>query len=225
MIFYKIQILFSVCLGTFFQAQQTSTPKIFHNEYEKKEYSYDHHLKAKIYEIDGEKVVVMDEMEIQSKPKFNNQLDKNYYYFLNKKLIRVYPLFLTALQQYRDLQGEINDLQGSEKRKYIRNKQNELAQQYESQLRDLTISEGQIFAKLMCRATGETVFEIIKELRGSFNAFIWNLKGNIANVDLKKCYNPRKNRDDEYIESLLSSNWRLGHIKTYKGYQTYTVRD
>ncbi|WP_346985295.1 DUF4294 domain-containing protein [Chryseobacterium sp. POE27] len=68
-------------------------------------YFYDERQKAKIYEINGETVVVMDELILLNKPKFNNQLDRNYYYFLNKKLYRVYPLFVTALQQYRDIQG------------------------------------------------------------------------------------------------------------------------
>ena len=224
MIFYKIQILFFICLGIFSYAQDSLTYKKLRDEYGK-EYYYDHLLKARVYMINGEKVVIMDEMEIQTKPKFNNHLDKNYYNFLNKKLNRVYPLFLTALQQYRNLQKEITNMQGSEKRQYIKVKQNELALQYESQLRDLTTSEGQVFAKLMCRATGKTIFEIIKELKGGFNALIWNIKGNIAEVDIKKGYNPRKNRDDEYIESLLISNWQLGHIKPYDGYQRYTPRN
>ncbi len=224
MIFYKIQILFFICWGIFSYSQDSLTYKKLCDEYGK-EYYYDHLLKAKVYMINGEKVVIMDEMEIQTKPKFNNQLDKNYYNFLNKKLSRVYPLFLTALQQYRNLQKEITNMRGSEKRQYIKAKQNELALQYESQLKDLTTSEGQVFAKLMCRATGKTIFEIIKELKGGFNAFIWNIKGNIAEVDIKRGYNPRKNRDDEYIESLLVSNWQLGYIKPYDGYQKYTPKN
>ena len=115
MIFYKIQILFFICWGIFSYSQDSLTYKKLRNEYGK-EYYYDHLLKAKVYMINGEKVVIMDEMEIQTKPKFNNQLDKNYYNFLNKKLSRVYPLFLTALQQYRNLQKEITNMRGSEKR-------------------------------------------------------------------------------------------------------------
>lgn len=223
MIFYKLQGIFWICLGFFLQAQHTTTPQMRKDEYGK-DYYYDHTLKAKVYEIDGERLVIMDELEILPKPKFNNQLDRNYYYFLNKRLARVYPLFLTALEQYRTLQAEIETMSGNERRKHIKTKQNELALQYENKLRDLTPSEGQIFAKLMCRATGKTVFEIIKELRGGFNAFLWNVKGNLADIELKKGYNPHKNRDDEYIETLLISNWRLGYIKPYQGYEKYTPR-
>lgn len=187
-------------------------------------YYYDAAQKAKIYEINGETVVVLDELILTSKPDFNNQLDRNYYFFLNKKLNRVYPLFLTALQQYRDLQVELASMDGSEKRKFAKQKQAELATEYETKLRDLTTSEGQVFAKLMNRATGKTVFEIIKELRGGFSAFWWNVKGNIADVDLKEPYDPHENRVDAFVENLLQSNWNLGYLQPYEGYQDFKVR-
>lgn len=186
-------------------------------------YYYDESQKARIYEINGETVVAMDELVLINKPKFNNQLDKNYYYFLNKKLYRVYPLFVTALQQYRDIQKEMTDLDSKAKRKYVRDRQSMLADQYEKQLRDLTTTEGQVFAKLMNRATGQSVYEIIKELRGGFNAFWWNLKGKMADIDLKDRYNPRKNRTDEFLESLLQSNWNSGYLQPYPGASEFKV--
>ena len=125
-------------------------------------YYYDESQKARIYEINGENVVVMDELILLNKPRFNNSLDQNYYYFLNKKLNRVYPLFLTALEQYQDIQAELSNLDKGDQRKYVNDRQKDLANQYETQLRDLTTSEGRVFAKLMNRATGKTVYEIIK---------------------------------------------------------------
>ncbi|UFH32381.1 DUF4294 domain-containing protein [Chryseobacterium sp. C-71] len=186
-------------------------------------YYYDERQKAKIYEINGETVVVMDELVLLNKPKFNNQLDKNYYFFLNKKLYRVYPLFLTALQQYRDIQVEMKIMDTAAKRKYIKDRQNMLADQYEKQLRDLTTTEGQVFAKLMNRATGKNVFEIIKEMRGGWSAFWWNVKGKLADIDLKDRYNPHKNRTDEFLESLLQSNWNSGYLQPYPGARDFKV--
>lgn len=187
-------------------------------------YYYDTRQKAKIYEINGETVVVMDELVLQKKPIFNNQLDKNYYYFINKKLNRVYPLFLTALQQYRDLNTITSSMEDGEKRRFLRQKQEELADQYEAQLRDLTTTEGQVFAKLMNRATGKTVYEIIRELRGGWSAFWWNVKGKAADIELKREYNPRLYREDEFLESLLQSNWNVGYLMPYPGYQDFKVK-
>lgn len=187
-------------------------------------YYYDEAQKAKVFEINGETVVVLDELIMLNKPKFNNALDRNYYYFLNKKLNRVYPLFLVALQQYRDLQATIIKYEGKERRQYIKQKQGELATEYEAKLRDLTTSEGQVFAKLMHRATGKTVYEIIKELRGGWSAFWWNVKGNAVDISLKEPYDPHQYRADQFIENLLQSNWNLGYLRPYEGYQEFKVK-
>ncbi|WP_144282845.1 DUF4294 domain-containing protein [Chryseobacterium echinoideorum] len=230
--FHKIAFLFLIFLGVHIFGQQDSViakplDQYPQDQLQKDEfgnlYYYDERQKAKIYEINGETVVVMDELTLLNKPRFNNQLDKNYYYFLNKKLYRVYPLFLTALQQYRDIKVEMDDMDTAAKRKYVRDRQNMLADQYEKQLRDLTTTEGQIFAKLMNRATGKNVFEIIKELRGGWSAFWWNLKGKMADIDLKDQYNPHRNRTDEYLESLLQSNWNSGYLEPYPGAKDFRV--
>lgn len=186
-------------------------------------YYYDAKQQARIYEIDGEVIVVMDELYLKAKPKFNNHLDRNFYVFLNKKLNRVYPLFIKALEQYSTLNEKISRLEGAEKRKYSRQMQEELANQYEAQLRDLTTTEGQIFAKLMHRATGKTVYEIIKEMRGGWSAFWWNIKGNAADVDIKSVYDPYRNREDMFVESLLQSHWNYGLYEPYPGHKDFKV--
>ena len=71
MIFYKIQILFFIYWGISSYSQDSLTYKKLRDEYGK-EYYYDYLLKAKVYMINGEKIVIMDEMEIQTKTKFNN---------------------------------------------------------------------------------------------------------------------------------------------------------
>ena len=76
----------------------------------------------------------------------------------------------------------------------------------------------------MNRATGKTVYEIIKELRGGWSAFWWNVKGNIADVSIKQPYDPHTDRSDEFIESLLQTNWNSGYLKPYPGYQNFKVK-
>lgn len=187
------------------------------------EYFYDEVQKAKIYKINGEQVIVLDELTLRANPHFNNQLDRNYYFFLNKKLNRVYPLFLDALEQYNSIKSESANMKSAERNRYIKQRQTELAASYEKQLRELTTTEGQVFAKLMNRATGKTVYDIIKELRGGWSAFWWNVKGNIADVSLKTPYDPHRFRDDLFIESLLQSNWNLGYLQPYPGANNFKV--
>lgn len=231
--FNKLILLFLLFFGMHAHAQNELTtlkpisqypPELLKTDEFGVKYYYDQSQKARIYEINGENVVVMDELILLNKPKFNNQLDQTYYYFLNKKLNRVYPLFLTALEQYEDIQQEMHNLDRNSQRKYVNDRQKELANQYELQLRDLTTTEGRVFAKLMNRATGKTVYDIIRELRGGWSAFWWNVKGNIADVSIKEPYDPHTNRSDEFIESLLQSNWNSGYLQPYPGYLTFKVK-
>lgn len=232
MIFDKLIPILFLFIGAFcFSQQDTIQVKSFDDIPKSKlqkdeygnEYYYDEVQKAKIYKINGEQVIVMDELTLRANPHFNNQLDRNFYFFLNKKLNRVYPLFLDALEQYRAIQKESANMKGAERSRYMKQRQTELAASYEKQLRALTTTEGQVFAKLMSRATGKTVYEIIKELRGGWSAFWWNVKGNIADVSLKTPYDPHKYRDDLFIESLLQSNWNLGYLQPYPGANEYKV--
>ena len=232
MIFDKLIPILFLFIGVYcFSQQDTIQVKSFDDIPKSKlqkdeygnEYYYDEVQKAKIYKINGEQVIVMDELTLRANPHFNNQLDRNFYFFLNKKLNRVYPLFLDALEQYRAIQQESANMKGAERSRYMKQRQTELAASYEKQLRALTTTEGQVFAKLMSRATGKTVYEIIKELRGGWSAFWWNVKGNIADVSLKTPYDPHKYRDDLFIESLLQSNWNLGYLQPYPGANEYKV--
>lgn len=229
---YKLISIFVVFLGFFGKAQDSIIAKplsqypqelIKTDEFGQK-YYYDERQKAKIYEINGETVIVMDELLLVKNPRFNNQLDRNYYYFLNKKLNRVYPLFLKALDEYRDIKADSEKLQNEDRRKYTRNRQNQLADQFESQLKELTTTEGQVFVKLMNRATGKTVFEITRELRGGWSAFWWNVKGNVFDIDIKEPYDPHKNRTDLFLESLLQSNWNYGYLQPYPGASEYRIK-
>ena len=233
MIFNKIFLLFVLFFGLCLNAQVTIErvkpiseypPELLKTDQFGNKYYYDASQKARIYEIDGENVVVMDELILRNKPKFNNQLDQNYYFFLNKKLNRVYPLFLTALEQYEDIQAELNQMDKNSQKKYVSERQKKLADEYEMQLRDLTTTEGRVFAKLMNRATGKTVYDIIRELRGGWSAFWWNVKGNIADVSIKQPYDPHTDRCDEFIESLLQHNWNSGYLQPYPGYLSFKVK-
>ena len=104
--FNKFLLISSIFMSTIFNAQnsgieiktlsQYPVDKIKTDDFGEK-YYYDEAQKARIYEVKGETVIVMDELIMIGRPQFNNQLDKNYYSFLNKKLNRVYPLFLIAL--------------------------------------------------------------------------------------------------------------------------------
>ena len=76
----------------------------------------------------------------------------------------------------------------------------------------------------MHRATGKTVYEIIKELRGNWSAFLVECKGNIADVDIKEPYDPHANRQDAFCR-ISCSNWNLGYLQPYEGYRDFKTKN
>jgi hypothetical protein len=152
-------------------------------------------------------------IQVHGMPKFNNDLDKNQYKWLEKKVFKVYPYFIIALKQYNNLHDSLNlNLNSSSFRKYVKNRQKKLSEEYEDKLKALTQTEGKIFSKLMYRSTGKTVYEIIKELRNGWSAFWWNAKARAFNIDLKEPFDPYHIRDDAYIESILQRAFQLGKL-------------
>lgn len=166
--------------------------------------------------INDEDSIIVDlkHVNIYGLPKFNNDLDKYQYFWLKTKVYRLYPYLLIAVKQYNNIHDslEINK-NDSHFKKYIQNRQKQLSAEYEKKLKALTKTEGKIFSKLMYRATGKTVFDIIKELRSGWSAFWWNTKAKAFDIDLKEPYDPYNIRDDSYVENILMQAYEFGDLQ------------
>ena len=65
----------------------------------------------------------------------------------------------------------------------------------------MTYSQGKILIKLIYRETGNSSYDIVKELRGSFSAFIWQTVARIFGYNLKTTYDPAG--EDQAIERIV----------------------
>ena len=158
--------------------------------------------------------VVLPTIHFVKPIKFNNSTDRNYYNWLWKKVLKVYPMHQKAVVEYKSLHDSIQKFgKNKDVKILIKKRQNELAQQYENQLRDLTRTEGIIFSKLMHRSTKRTTYEIIKELKGGFNAFLWNIKSSFVDIDLKEPFNPEEIHQDYFIENIIIRAKMYGYIR------------
>ncbi|HTH81445.1 MAG TPA: DUF4294 domain-containing protein, partial [Mucilaginibacter sp.] len=87
-------------------------------------------------------------------------------------------------------------------------KQKELISGCESQIKDmfkkeienLTISQGEILIKLINREMPEnTTYDLVKQMKGSFNAFLLQSAARIFGHNLKETYDRDEQRDIEQI--------------------------
>ena len=122
-------------------------------------------------------------------------LEKKYYLWLRKRVRDVWPYVKIAVEEYNSLQDTTQYFKNKrQKRRYIKERQKILADEFETKLKELSRSRGQILIKLIHRETDKTSYEIIKELRGGINAFLWNSAGGAFDLDLRTEFNPHKDR-------------------------------
>lgn len=141
-------------------------------------------------------------------------LEKKYYLWLRKRVRDVWPYVKVAVEEYNAIEDTAKTFNTNrQKRKYIKQRQQFLADEFEGKLKDLSRSRGQILIKLIHRETDMTSFQIIKELRGGVNAFLWNSAGGAFDLDLKTEFDPHKTREDLYIEVILEKDFRSGRLE------------
>jgi hypothetical protein len=133
---------------------------------------------------------------------FANQAQKNKWNRLIRDVKITYPYAKLAgikLKNYNQLLIGKTDV---EKKALMKQVERELKAEFGPKLSDLTTSQGQLLMKLIDRETGNTSYEIVKELRGSFSAFFWQGIAKIFSSDLKKRYDA--DGDDRKIEDIIS---------------------
>lgn len=105
-------------------------------------------------------------------------------YIYNVK--KVYPYAKLAGVKFAEVSAKLQTLEkGKDQREFIRQVEEELLKQYEEELKNLTITQGRILIKLIDRETSLTSFDVVKELRGSFQAAFWQAIARIFGSNLK----------------------------------------
>jgi hypothetical protein len=129
--------------------------------------------------------------EIKVYPQNEHKISTNQYDRMVRKIRKVYPFAREAaleLQLYNEKFKTIDSRQL--RRQYLKKVEKELFIKHADDMKHLTISEGRYLMLLIDRETGETSFELVKELKGSFSAIFWQGIAKIFSNDLKEEYDP-----------------------------------
>ena len=101
-----------------------------------------------------------------------------------------------------DLEKDLEDIPTDRlKRQYIRHREKQLRKQYGKEIKKLTISQGLLLIKLIDRETGDTSYQILKELKGGLLAGTFQGLARLFGHDLKSKYDP--DGEDKEIELLI----------------------
>lgn len=159
-------------------------------------------LKAVV--IDGDTVLLanIDEVYVFGENKFKNRWEAWKYRRLVKNVKKAYPYAKLAGDILKDVNDHLLTLKTEKERKdYIKQVEDELFTEYEDELKKLTITQGRILIKLIDRETGDTSYNLVKELRGSFSAFFWQAIARVFGSNLKDEFDA--DGADKMIEEIV----------------------
>jgi len=127
---------------------------------------------------------------------------KRRYRRMIRNIKKAYPYAQIAGVKLKELDDHLATLNSEKEQKaYINQAEKEIMDQFEKQVKRLTVTQGIILVKLIDRETGRTSYQVIKELKGGFTAFFWQGIARIFGNNLKTKYDPEN--QDKVMEDIV----------------------
>ena len=124
------------------------------------------------------------------------------YLKLRRDVLRAYPYARLAEVQLKFVNDSMAHIPNQRARKrFVKATEHQLKADFEKDLKNLTITQGRILIKLVDRQTGSTSYHLVKELRGSFQAFFWQGLARLFGENLKAEYDSAG--EDAMIENII----------------------
>ena len=155
---------------------------------------------------DGEMIpwIPLNEVVIYGARIFKTPADRAAFNRLRYNVLKVMPYALFAKNRYEQLERDLAvTTDRKEHKKLVKACDAEIKKMFNTEIKELTITQGQILTKLIDREVGRTTYEIVKETQGGVKAFIYQSVARVVGHNLKSTYNPEEERD---IESIIQNS-------------------
>lgn len=144
---------------------------------------------------------ILDEVTIIGTRTFKSAADQAAFNRLKYNVLKVMPYALFAKRRYEQLERDLAVTRDRKTQKQlVRACDDEIKKMFNTEIKELTITQGQILTKLINREVGRTTYDIVKETKGGFAAFSYQLVARVVGHNLKSTYSATEDRD---IESII----------------------
>lgn len=160
-------------------------------------------LPVTLYNGDSIPYVVLREVPIF--PPIKSKRTEKFYWKTVRDVKKVYPYVKIVASEYAMINAKFDTITDKKQRqKYTKKYEKELLKKYEPIMRDFTLSQGKMMIKLINREMDKTGYELIKEIRGGFVAWWWQVFAKMCGADLKDDFNLKQNERDKIIERVIA---------------------
>ena len=150
-------------------------------------------------------MVMLPELNIDLMQRYLQITDTRQGRRLASNVKKVYPYAKLAgakMQEYDSLLSTISS--ASERRRVMKDVEDEITAQYTKDLKEMTFSQGAILIRLIDRETSHTSYQVVQEFRGKFRAFFYQGFARLWGYNLKTKYDPHNNPEDDDIETIMT---------------------
>lgn len=148
-------------------------------------------LRAEIVNGDTVPVVDLYPVYIYTDYLYKNKRQREQWTRIKSNVKLVYPYAIIAAAKLKEYDRILEKMPSERLRKaYIRVCEKDLKNEFEDELKNLSINQGRVLMKLIDRETGKTTYEIVKEMRGSFEAIMWQAIARVFGNNMKTEYEP-----------------------------------
>lgn len=158
-------------------------------------------LQTQTVQVDGQIVRIMidekgdtlflatlDDMSISSPREFADRDEYLRYRRYQIYAAKVYPYAKEAIRIFREVETESMNLKKRKRKKFMKEKTEELKSEFEEPLRKLSKTQGKILVKMIEKELNTPMYDLIKNLRGGFTASYWNTFSRFYGHRLKDGY-------------------------------------
>lgn len=146
-------------------------------------------------------VATIPEVVVKAPRTFANDEEYRQYMRYRRYAAQVLPYAIQSIKLYRQYEHETEGLKKGQARKYAKNLQKEVREEFTDPLKDMTRTQGKILVKMIERHLNTTMYDVLKDVRGGFTATKWQTVGKLYGYDLKEGYTPG---DDKILDMILS---------------------
>lgn len=168
------------------------------------------------YVLQDNDTILSEPIQLEEILIYKEKLDpesKKQYLLLQNRVFKTYPFAKIASERLLALNNNMNKLQSNkEKKKYFKIVEDYMENEFTSQLKKLSRRQGQILVKLICRQTGYTTYELIKDYKSGWKAFWSNNTARLFDINLKTGYSPYDVNEDYLIETILFRAFNRGRL-------------
>lgn len=166
--------------------------------------SFSQELTLKDYIIEDGDTVLTSDIPVIEIITFKDAKERVKYKILKRKVLKVYPYAIYTKDKLMEIEKELLDIKRKrKKKKYTKQVSSFLKEELGEEMKKLTRTEGNILVKLIYRETNISTYKLLKEYRGSINAFFWQTIAKMYDNNLKQEYDPVNNREDMLIEHIV----------------------